>query len=65
MLDKGIGMRYRKLILFVALALVGINNIVEAQEMSSQMSSEMITPREVDQYSNIRQEDYVGPEKCG
>ena len=29
------------------------------------MSSEMITPREVDQYSNIRQEDYVGPEKCG
>ena len=58
-------MRYTKLVLFVALALVGINNVVEAQEMSSQMSSEMITPREVDQYSNIRQEDYVGPEKCG
>ncbi len=49
-------MRFTKSVLLVAVALLG-NNDVAAQRISS--------PAEHDQYSNIRQEDYIGPEACG
>ena len=63
---KRIGMRHTKLVLFAAVALFGINNVLEAQRVSSQVSSsEILIPLKEDQYSNIRQEDYIGPEECG
>jgi hypothetical protein len=54
-------MRYTRFVLLAAVTLSSVNNGVEAQEISSEKPPE--TPKDV--YSNIRHEDYIGPEACG
>lgn len=63
-------MRWAKLVLFVVLVLLGLNNVAEAQRISQIPSAIPLPPKEIaqkeiDHYSNIRQEDYIGPEACG
>ena len=57
-------MRYGKFFLLAAVTLLSINSRVEAQEISSEKSPETLIPPK-DVYSNIRHEDYIGPEVCG
>jgi len=58
-------MSFTKQVLIVAVALLGINHVAPAQPLAPLRSLEgPIPPKKVDQYSNIRQEDYIGPEAC-
>ena len=63
-------MRWAKLVLFVVLVLLGLSNVAAAQRIPQIPSAIPLAPKKVDHkkvdhYSNIRQEDYIGPEACG